>query len=576
MGSNPIGSTTPAFSIAPAGSAEHAPNRLRTLPAAPVARKLRAPRLIGLGSWIAVSVACGLTLPILAVLTAFLRPSGLVWEHTFGVLVPRYLATTLQLGVGVVALAVLFGTGAAWLVSMCRFPGRRGLDILLVTPLALPAYVLAYVYLDLLGPAGPVQTAARSRLGGNLPLDVASVGGAAVVLAAALFPYVYILARGAFVQRSGTFYEISRSLGVGAWAGFWRISLPLARPAIVVGGALVLMETLADFGAVSLLGVQTFTTGIYRAWFSMGDPVAAARLGGLLLVGVFAILAVERRARAAASYAEARTRRAGAVFELKGWRAGAAFVFCLVPVLVGFVVPIFRLAWLAAQPEALRMVAQLGPLVANSVGIGLVTALLAVLLALMMAYVARQGRSRVGRWSVRAASVGYALPGPIIAVGVLVPLATLDGWIIDGAALFGLDLGLVLTGTVAALIYAYLVRFMTVGLGTVEAGLATVRPALDDAAASLGVGFARRLWRIHVPLAWPALASAFLLVAVDVIKELPVTLVLRPFDFNTLAVRTFDLARDERLAEAALPALVLVGLGLLPVVLLLRTLRARS
>jgi iron(III) transport system permease protein len=523
-----------------------------------------------------LAVAALLALPLLSVLAAFLRPSGLVWEHVLGVLVPRYFATTVQLGVSVAAMAAVFGAGAAWLVTMCRFPGRAVLEPLLVTPLALPSYVLAYVYLDFLGPAGPVAGLWRALGGEGTPVDVASTGGAAVLLAAALSPYVYVLTRGAFVQRSGTFHDISRSLGVGPWAAFVRISLPLARPAVVAGTALVVMETLADFGAVSLLGVPTFTTGIFRAWFSMGDATAAARLGGLLLLVVFALVILERRARAGAAYHEARTSRGRTPFELRGWRAALAVAFCALPVVVGFVLPVLRLIWLALRPGAWNTAVPLGPLVANSVFAGTVTAAIAVVLALVMVYAARQSRARLPTVGVRAASMGYAVPGPVIAVGVLGPLAAVDGTVAEAMAGLGLDVGLLLTGTVGALVFAYLVRFMTVSLGAIESGLAAVRPSLDDAAATLGIGFAMRLWRVHVPLAWPALASAFLLVAVDVVKELPATLVLRPFDFDTLAVRTYDLVRDERLAEAAQPALVLVAIGLAPVLLLLRTLERRS
>lgn len=523
-----------------------------------------------------VAVACALALPIVAVIVLALEPSGLVWDHTWTVLVPRYMRTTLELAIGVAVLAAVFGTGAGWLVTMCRFPGRRLLEPLLVTPLALPAYVLAYVYLDFLGPSGPVRASMRATLGTDIPIDVASTGGAAVILAATLSPYVYVLARGTFLQRSGTFHEISRSLGVGAWAGFRRISLPLARPAIVAGTALVVMETLADFGAVSLLGVNTFTTGMYRAWFSMGDPVAAARLGGLLLLGVFALLFLERRARAGAAYHEGRTSRGRAVYELRGLRAALAFAFCALPVLIGFVVPVLRLCWLAVETTDAATLEALVPLMRNSMTLGGLTAAIAVALALAMAYAARRGRSPLARVGVRAASLGYAVPGPVIAIGVLGPMAALDAFLIDAVALVGIETGLLLTGTLVALVYAYLVRFMTVSLGAVEAGLAGIGPALDDAAATLGLGSLKRLWRIHVPLAWPALASAFLLVAVDVVKELPATLILRPFDFDTLAVRTFALARDERLAEAATPALALAILGLVPVVLLLRTMHRRS
>jgi len=514
-----------------------------------------------------LAVAGLLALPLAAVLAAFAQPTGLVWDHVLGVLVPRYMATTVQLGITVALLAAVFGAGCAWLVTMCTFPGRGVLEPLLVTPLALPSYVLAYVYLDFLGPAGPVADIVR--------LDVASTGGAAVLLAAALFPYVYVLTRSAFLQRSGTFHDISRSLGVGPWAAFVRISLPLARPALVAGTALVVMETFADFGAVSLLGVQTFTTGIFRAWFSMGDATAAARLGGILLLAVFALLVLERRARAGAAYHDARTERGRARFALGGWRAALALGFCAVPVLVGFLVPLARLIWLALRPGAWNSTVGLGPLVANSVLAGLVTAAIAVVLALVMVYAARQSRGPAAALGVRAASLGYAVPGPVIAVGVLGPLAAVDGAVAELLRGWGLDVGLLLTGTVAALVFAYLVRFMTVSLGAIESGLAAVRPALDDAAATLGTGFAMRLVRVHVPLAWPALASAFLLVAVDVVKELPATLVLRPFDFDTLAVRTYNLVRDERLAEAAQPALLLVAIGLVPVLLLLRTLERR-
>ncbi len=512
-------------------------------------------------------------MPIVSLGIAFAQPSPIVWPHTLEVLVPRYLATTLQLAFLVAVLSVVFGTCSAWLITMCRFPGRRLLEPLLVVPLALPAYVLAYVYLDLLGPSGPVQPWLRATLGQTVSVDVASTTGAGVILAAALFPYVYVLARSAFLQRSGTFFEISRSLGVGPWRGFVRVSLPLARPALAAGAALVVMETLADFGAVSLLGVDTFTTGIYRAWFSMGDPVAAARLAALLVVTVFAILILERSARAGAAYAEARTNRERARFELTGARATSAFLFCALPVLVGFALPTIRLLWLAIDTSGSASASALPSLIANSLLLGGGTGALAVVLALILAYAARPPDAAAARWGARVAGLGYAVPGPVVAIGVLSTLGAVDAATSTWLAEFGVGGTLLLSGTVAALVYAYLVRFMTVSLGTVEAGLAAVRPSLDEAAATLGSGFIERLFRIHAPLAWPALTSAFLLVAVDVIKELPATLVLRPFDFDTLAVRTYALARDERLAEAAAPALALVSLGLVPVLLLLRTMR---
>ena len=525
----------------------------------------------------ALCMAVLVCLPVLSVLTSLLQPTGDAWTHVVQRLLPRYLVNTFWLLLGVGSLSLVFGIGTAWLIVSYRFFGSRILEWALILPLAIPGFILAYVYYDLLTFQGPLQSAFRAVTGLGareywFP-RVTNVGGAVFVLGLALYPYVYLAARAAFLRQAGSLVQASRTLGCSRAEAFRRVVLPLARPAIAVGLILVMMETLADFGAMSLLGVQTFTTGIYRAWFSLGDRIAAAQLGSMLIGFILLLVILERLMRRGETYNPSGAHHLDSREPLTGWRAALAFAACLVPLGLGFLLPAGRLAWMTMDVPSFIGVAAFLQLINNSVTVAAIAAVLAVLLGLLIVYARRVTDSRTVTIAAMLAGMGYALPGPIIAIGTLVPLAgfdnAVDAWF---RATFGISTGLLLTGSIAALVFAYLVRFMAISLGNIEAGFAKIRPSLDDAASVLGSSVWQRLFRVHAPLLWPAMGSAAIIVFVDTMKELPATLVLRPFDFDTLAVRVYNLARDERFAEAALPALILVLVGLIPVYILTRRL----
>lgn len=531
-------------------------------------------------TYLSVAIAALFSIPLLGVAFNVFREGQGNWPHLVSTLLPEYVLNSLALMLGVGVGVAILGTGTAWLVVMCRFPGRRLLEWLLVLPLAIPAYVVAYAYTDLLQHAGPVQTLLRDITGWG-PRDywfpnIRSVGGAILVFIAVLYPYVYLLARTAFLQQSVSALEVGRSLGRGPWGAFTNIALPLARPAIAAGVALSLMETLADFGAVAHFGVPTFTTGIYRTWYSMGDRVAAAQLSSVLLAFVFALLLLEEWSRRRARYHEtARRVQEIRCYALHGQRAWLALGFCLLPLFVGFIAPVIMLLWMAITgghdpftPRYLR-------LTLNSATLAGLTAVLAVALALSLAYVARIERSPLARAANRVAALGYAVPGSVIAVGILIPVATLDNAIDEFfRSLFGISVGLLFTGGVAALVFAYLVRFFAVSFNTVQASLGKVTLSMDEAARSLGASPLGSAWRVHVPVISGGLLTAGLIVFVDVFKELPATLIMRPFNFDTLAVQAYNLAKDERLAQAATPSLMIVACGLVPVFLLSRQIMA--
>jgi iron(III) transport system permease protein len=523
---------------------------------------------LGLLGSIGILIAAVVALPVVFVLLSVFAGAGDTWRHLAATALPGYVLNTALLLVLVTWGVVSIGVVSAWLVTAYRFPGRGVLEWALLLPLAMPAYVMAYAYTDWLQFTGEVQTALRNLTGWQareywFP-EVRSLPGAAVMLSFALYPYVYLVARTAFLDLSRSAIEAGRLAGYGALGAFARVAVPLARPAIVAGSALALMETLADFGTVSYFGVEVFTTGIFKAWLSMGDSVAAAQLSACLLGFVVVLLALERVNRGRAAYHAPAPRRARP-HELHGLASALAFVACAAPVVFGFALPAFllgRLAWEEAIPGA-----RLAVLAGNSFSIAALTAFIAVAAALVMTYAARLTRSPLVAFANRVAGLGYAVPGAVIAVGVLVPLGRLDnalaGWLESS---FGMKPGLLLTGTIAALVYAYLVRLLAVSLQTTNAGLAKITPSMEDAARSLGATPAATLGRVHVPLLAPSLATAALLVFVDVLKELPATFALRPFNFDTLAVEAYNLAKDERLAEAAVPSLAIVAAGLLPVI----------
>ncbi len=524
---------------------------------------------------ISIGAAALILLPILTVIASVFGAAGDTWAHLARTTLGSYVVNTALLVAGVAAGVISIGVLSAWLVTAYRFPGQRALEWALVLPLAMPAYVMAYAYTDWLQFTGPVQEWLRALTGWQareywFP-EIRSLGGAALLLAFALYPYVYLLARTAFLDTSRSALEAGRLAGLSAWGSFWRVALPIARPAIAAGTALALMETLADFGTVSYFALEVFTTGIFKAWMSMGDSVAAAQLSVCLLVFVFVILALERSSRGRAAYASA-ARKPAPPQRLRGMAAALAFAACALPVLFGFLLPAGLLLQLAWSDPGARWGARLFGLVGNSFVLAGIAAAAGVLLATAMAYAARLARGGAPAAMVgianRAAALGYAIPGAVIAVGVLVPLGRLDNWIAGGIeAAFGVKTGLLLTGTIVALVYAYLVRFLAVALQTIEAGLAKVTPCMDDAARSLGATPAQTLSRVHAPLLASSLASAALLLFVDVMKELPATFALRPFNFDTLAIEAYNLAKDERLAEAALPSLAMVAISLVPLLL---------
>ena len=538
------------------------------IPAAPSVRRL--PQLV----WFTMLIAAVLALPILSVGSNVLfgGPSD-NWQHLASTVLPSYIANTLILCCGVLAGVILVGVSTAWLVSVHDFPGRRWFEWALVLPMAVPTYVMAYTYTDLLQFVGPVQTWLRAVTGlgadGYWFPDVRSVGGAVVVFVFVLYPYVYLLARSAFLERAGSMLEVGRSLGLGPWRSFFRISLPMARPAIVAGASLALMETLADFGAVAYFGVPTFTTGIYRAWFSLGDHVVAAQLSAALLGFVALLLLMERLSRGRARFHDTALRGSAPTGQrLHGIKAIAAMLACLLPLVAGFLLPAGLLLRMALTEGDAQFGARFFQLARNSFTLAAVTALIAIAIALVLAYSARVTRQALPQVINRIVGLGYAVPGSVIAVGVLIPVTRLDAWLASAVeAATGNNPGLLLTGGIAALVYAYLARFMTVSLQTVEAGLGKIRTSMDDAARSLGHDRGATLWRIHLPLLRGSLLTAGLLVFVDVMKELPATLVMRPFNFDTLATQAYTLASDERLAEASTASLMIVAVGVLPMML---------
>ena len=527
-------------------------------------------------------LALVLSLPVLALLAAWL-PWGQGGAQAVAILremastvLPGYFWTTLWLGLWVALGTACVGMATAAAVTLFDFPGRRQMEWLLLLPLAMPAYVTAYAYTDFLQFSGPLQTWLRAGFGleGRVLPEVRSLGGAVWVFIFALYPYVYLLARTALGERAAHLMEAARLMGAPLSRRVRTVALPLARPAVAAGVALVLMETLADFGVVSYFGIQTFTTGIYKAWLAMDNRLAAAQLATMLLALVLVLLWLEQRAQRRMRFATSTTGRAGSAEaqpqRLAGWRCAGAWAVCLLPVLMGFVAPVaFMLRPLAADWSVLpwdRFVEW----AANSVRLGAVTAVLAVALAMALAFAVRRRADRITHAVVRLASVGYAVPGAVIVVGLLLPV----GWL--QAALPEWGVGALFTTTAVGIVWAYLVRFCAVALQSVQSGYARIPASFDDAARMLGTGGWGLLQRVHWPLLRRSTAAALLLVFVDVMKELPATIVLRPFNSDTLAVVAYQLARDERLGEAALPSLALVAVGLVPVILLSRTLRARE
>ena len=530
-------------------------------------------------SWALLVLTGVLMLPVVSVAMSWLQFDSLalaILREMAQTVLPDYALTSLLLCVSVAFGVALVGIATASAVTLFEFPGRRIFEWALLLPLAMPAYVVAYAYTDFLQFAGPLQTWARSTFGlqGRLLPDVRSLGGAVLVFTVVLYPYVYLLARAALAERAVHLMEAARLLGAPLSRRIREVALPLARPAVAAGVALALMETLADFGVASYFGIQTFTAGIYKAWLAMDNRMAAAQLATLLLLVVAVLLKIEHGAQKRMRFVSSKTGTASSADALptylQGHRAAAAWLICAVPIALGFVLPVLFMLRPLVQGWGTLPWSQFGGWALNSIWLASLSAVLATALALSLAFAVRIQPSALTRGAAQLASLGYAVPGAVIVVGLLTPL----GWLQSTAP--DLKAGYWVTATVLGIVWAYLVRFSAVALQSVQSGYTRLPTSLDDSARTLGTTGLGLLKRVHWPLLRRSVAVAALLVFVDVMKELPATLVLRPFNSDTLAVVAYQLARDERLGEAALPALALVLVGLLPVALLSRTLRTRS
>lgn len=523
-------------------------------------------------------IAALVLLPILSVVWTAFHPTENIWPHLLATTLPRYVGMTILLAAGTGALAAAVGTGAAWLVTMYRFPMSRLLEWLLLLPLAVPAYVGAYVIVDFLEYSGPVQTDLRAFFGWHSARDywfpeIRSPGMAIVVMAAALYPYVYMLARAAFREQSGGSYEVARALGAGPLTLFWRVGLPLARPAIAAGTAIVMMETVNEYGVVSFFSVQTLTTGIFSTWLETGNVGGAAQIACLILAVVLTLMALERIGRARLRFhATARQRRPVTPQRLSGPAGLFATALCLLPFVTGFVLPVAVMVEKAGYAPESWFSDGLGRALRNTLVTGGAAALLTVAAAIFMVYGTRLTQSRMPRYFLPATTIGYAAPGAVLAVGILIPLAALDHRVADLIlALSGRDPGLLITGTAAAVVLAYSVRFFAIAQGAIDAAFGRISPSLPMAARSLGRTEGGTLADLYLPLMKGSVGTALLLVFVDCVKELPATLLLRPFNFDTLATRTHERASLENLSEAAPAALLIILVGLAAVILLART-----
>ena len=520
-----------------------------------------------------VLLALLILLPIFIILLHVVFGSYTVLQHLAETVLTDYLLNSLLLSLGVCIGVLCIGVPTAWLVSLYEFPLRKFFTWALLLPLAMPAYIIAYTYTGLLDFAGPVQTLIRDISGWQYGeywfFEIRSLTGAMLMLTMVLYPYVYLLARTAFVEQSASIIEAAQTMGNNRTRGLWLVALPMARPAIVTGLSLALMETLADYGTVQYFGISTFTTGIFRTFFGFGDVSAAAQLAGMLLLFVSVLIFCERYSRKQSRYYQ----RKGQVSQRKplhGKSALLASMVCFLPLLLGFIIPVIQLTYWALVDAEIDQ-GFLG-LAWNSFYLAFLAACIAVICGAVLAYAKRLSKLVMQDTAISVAGMGYALPGTIIAVGVLIPLAWLDHWLIATIKeWFDLDMGLLLSGTLFALLFAYLVRFLSVSLGTIDSGLQKISPSIDAAARLMRYKPLSILRLIHFPLLKGSLLTAFLIVFVDVLKELPATLILRPFNFNTLAVKAYEMASDERLVDAAPASLLIIAVGLLPVILLSRS-----
>lgn len=532
------------------------------------------------GSW---ATALLLGLPVLALIFSAFSADGDLFRHLADTVLLDYLGNTSGLVLGVVLLSLLFGVPTAWLVAMCQVPGRRALQWALMLPMAMPSYIVAYVYTDLLDYSGPLQAGLRSLFDWQSPADywfpaIRSLGGAAWVLALVLFPYVYLLARASFLEQSVSLIHSSRLLGCTPWQSFRRLSLPLARPAIMVGASLVAMETLADFATVHFFAINTLTTAIYDTWLGYGSLATAARLSCLMLLAVVLLIALERRSRQRQQvFQKSMGHEQPLRYPLKGASRLLAGLWCWGLVLAGFGLPFVILLDYGVRYFALSWTPEFVRFAGNSLLISALTALLAMAIALLLGFFRRLDGGTRSLLPLRIAATGYAMPGTVLAIGVLVPLTALDFGLNDLAEWLGMQgPGLLLTGTLTAIVFGYLVRFVAIAIGSVESSMGKISPSLDMAARTLGQGTGGMLRRVHLPLVRRGLFAGAMLVFIESMKELPAALLLRPFNFETLATHVYQFVSDEMLERGALGAIVIVLVGLVPLIWVNRSLDSQG
>lgn len=524
------------------------------------------------------STALMIALPVLSVFYLALFPEENIWAHLVETVLPVYVITTLQLLFGVGALSIATGVCGAWLVTMCRFPGRRIFEWALLLPFAVPAYVIAYVYTDLLEYSGSLQIFLREIFGWETARDywfpdIRTLGGAILMLAMVLYPYIYLLARASFLEQSTTIHDASRTLGCTPFQSFYRVSLPIARPAIAVGLSLVSMETLNDFGTVDYFAVKSMSAGIYDTWLNMNNLGGAAQIASLMMIFVVMLISLERLARSKQRQFHSSDRfKALTGYQLSGWKAWGATLLCALPVMTGFIIPVWVLAGYAFNNLGQLWTSDFITHASHSFILSTIAALLTIVIALLLAYSKRLHKKQSLKIAAQFSSLGYAMPGAVLAIGVIIPLAAFDN-AVDSLMeeYFNISTGLLLSGTAFAVVFAYVVRFLAVSVGSVESSLNKITESMDMASRSLGLSPLQTLVKVHLPLIKGGILTASLVVFVDCMKELPATLILRPFNYDTLATYVYQYASDEMLEACSLAALLIVLVGIIPVILLSRT-----
>ena len=535
--------------------------------------------------WVIASLLTTLmvSLPVISVLYLALFPEENIWPHLTSTVLPTYLENTLVLMLGVGTLSLMIGTGSAWLISMYDFPAKRWLSWALLLPFAVPAYVIAYVYTDLLEFSGPVQGFLREMMGWETARDywfpsIRSMGGAIIMMSLVLYPYIYMLARAAFLEQSVSLYRVSRSLGASPLGFFIRVSLPIARPAIAVGLSLVLMETLNDFGTVDYFAVRTLTAGLYDTWLNMGNLGGAAQISVLVVLMVVVLITLERYSRR--KQKQYHSRNPGDPIprtRLTGFRGYLATLLIASPIVLGFVIPCIILTNYAYDNFAESWTSDFFTYAFNSFSLAATAAFITLLLGVILSYTKRLNPSPASQTLVSISSLGYAIPGAVLAVGVIIPFASFDNFF-DGLMreYFQFSTGLIFTGTAFAIVFSYTVRFLAVSTGAVDSSLSKVTPNMDMASRSLGMSQLQTLFKVHLPIIKRGALTGMLVVFVDCLKELPATLILRPFNYETLATQVYQFASDELIEQSALSALVIVLVGIIPIILLDKSINNRQ